>query len=88
MDAAAGNLPAALDKARDAQDAQPDAATPRLQQALILEDEGRLALAATAALAATKREPTNWRTWMVLSQSKLRRVAQFQHFTLIAGPNH
>ncbi len=73
MEAAAGHLPAALEKARDAQDAQPDAATPRLQQALILEDEGALALAASAALAATERESTNWRTWMVLSRIEAKR---------------
>ena len=67
-DARASNLPAALSAARSAQNAQPEAATPRLQQALLLEAQGDLAPAATAARAATQREPTNWRNWLVLSR--------------------
>jgi hypothetical protein len=67
-DARAGDLPAALSAARSAQNAQPDAASPRLQQALVLESQGNLAAAAAAARAATERESTNWRTWLVLSR--------------------
>jgi hypothetical protein len=67
-DARAGDLPAALSAARSAQNAQPEAASPRLQEALILESQGDLAGAATAAVEATERESTNWRTWLVLSR--------------------
>src|SRR5680860_920969 len=67
-DARAANLPAALSAARSAQNAQPEAATPRLQQALLLEAQGNLAPAAAAARAATQRGPTNWRNWLVLSR--------------------
>jgi O-antigen ligase len=67
-DARAGDLSAALDAARSAQNAQPYAASPRLQQALLLESLGDLSAAAEAAEAATERESTNWRTWLVLSR--------------------
>lgn len=67
-DARAGNLVAALEAARSAQNIQPDAATPRLQQALLLEGQGDLRLAAIAAHGAAEREPTNWRNWLVLSR--------------------
>lgn len=67
-DARAGDLSAALGAARSAQNAQPGAAAPRLQEALILEAQGNLAPATEAARAATQREPTNWRTWLVLSR--------------------
>lgn len=66
--AAQGRLAAALQDARTAQRLQPYAATPRLQQALVLEQGGSLATAATAARAATSREPTNWRTWFTLAR--------------------
>ena len=65
-DARAGDAAAALEAARNAQEVQPGAATPRLQQALILEQQGDLVAAEAAALAATRREPTNWRTWLTL----------------------
>jgi hypothetical protein len=67
-DARAGDLPAALDAARSARNVQPYAASPRLQEALVLESEGDLPAAAEAAFAATERESTNWRTWLVLSR--------------------
>ncbi|HSR93712.1 MAG TPA: O-antigen ligase family protein [Solirubrobacterales bacterium] len=67
-DARAGDLPAALSAARSAQNAQPDAASPRLQEALVLESQGELSGAAAAARAATERESTNWRNWLVLSR--------------------
>ena len=72
-DARAGDLEAALEAARSAQNAQPAAASPRLQQALVLELQGSLASAAAAAGAATERESTNWRTWLVLSRIEAER---------------
>lgn len=75
-DARAGQLVAALGVAREAAAVEPDAATPRLQQALLLEQAGETAGAAAAARAASQREATNWRTWLVLSRldAKLGRV--------------
>jgi O-Antigen ligase len=64
----ADRLGAALDDARRAADIQPYAATPSLQEALVLERAGDLPAAATAARQATEEEPTNWRTWVVLSR--------------------
>lgn len=68
-----GDLRAALSAARSAQNVQPDAAAPRLQQALVLEAGGDLPAAAAAARAATERESTNWRTWLVLSRIEAER---------------
>ena len=73
VDAANGDLSAALDQAREAADAQPYAASPLLQQALLLEQQGRLRAAAAAAAAATRKESTNWRTWMVLARIEAER---------------
>ncbi|MFN8163869.1 MAG: O-antigen ligase family protein [Solirubrobacterales bacterium] len=67
-DAREGNLTSALAEARTAQNVQPGAASPRIQQALLLESGGDYASAAVAARAATEREPTNWRTWVLLSR--------------------
>jgi hypothetical protein len=72
-DAADGDLNSALSAARSAQNVQPDAATPRLQQALVLEAGGELAPAAAAIAAATERESTNWRLWMVRSRIEAER---------------
>jgi hypothetical protein len=71
--ARSGDLAAALDDARSAQNVQPGAASPRLQEALVLELRGELAAAAAAALAATEREETNWRNWLVLSRIEAER---------------
>ena len=71
--AAAGRLAAALQDSRTAQRIQPYAATPRLQQALVLEAAGALPRAASAARAATAEEPTNWRPWFVLARISARR---------------
>lgn len=68
-----GDLEAALADARSAQNAEPGAASPRLQEALVLEQMGALAPAEAAALAATERESTNWRTWLVLSRIQAQR---------------
>lgn len=68
-----GDLEAALADARSAENVEPAAATPRLQQALVLELQGRLPAAAAAATEATERESTNWRTWLVLSRIEAER---------------
>jgi len=66
--AGASRFGPALESAREASEIQPWAATPHLQQALVLELGGDLDAAASAARAATTDEPTNWRTWLVLSR--------------------
>jgi hypothetical protein len=72
-DVRAGRLAEALDRARTAQNVQPDAAPPRLQQALVLEQQGELDPAAAAALEAIERESENWRNWLVLSRIEAER---------------
>jgi len=68
IDASHGELAAALDRARDAADAEPDAALPRLQEALVLERQGKLPAATAAAKVAAGKEPANWRTWFILAR--------------------
>jgi len=68
-----GDLQGALDAARSAQNAEPGAASPRLQQALVYEAAGDFAAASAAARAATGREQTNWRNWLVLSRIEAER---------------
>jgi O-antigen ligase len=70
--ASEGEVGLALERARDAIAAEPYAATPRLQEALLLEQQGDLPGAAQAAREATQRERTNWRTWLVLSRLEAR----------------
>jgi hypothetical protein len=67
-EARSGQYAAALDDAKSAQNVEPAAATPRLQQALVLELMGDLPAAEAAARAAVDRESTNWRLWLVLSR--------------------
>lgn len=64
----AQDLPLALSEARTASDIEPYAATPAMQEALVLELQGDLQGAVAAARMATREEPTNWRTWFVLSR--------------------
>jgi cytochrome c-type biogenesis protein CcmH/NrfG len=66
--ARSGDLPAALDDARNAHDLQPYAATPKIQEALILELMGEPAAGAAAAREATRADSRNWRTWLILSR--------------------
>jgi tetratricopeptide (TPR) repeat protein len=66
-------LDTALAKAQTAHHIQPYAATPSLQTALVFEVAGDLDGAATAATQATEDEPTNWRTWLVLSRLEAER---------------
>jgi len=68
-----GDLYGALAAAKSAQNAEPGAAAPRLQQALVLEQTGALDQAAAVARSATEREETNWRNWLVLSRIEAQR---------------
>lgn len=68
-----GELMTAVQAARDAQALQPYAATPWLQEALVLEQAGDLDGAAAAAAEATDREATNWRTWLIRSRIEAQR---------------
>lgn len=61
----AGRLGDALADAGTAQGAEPDAASPRLQEALIFEHAGDLAQARAAIARAAVREPLNYRIWLV-----------------------
>lgn len=69
---AEGDLPGALEQADNAIDAEPYAATPHLQRALVLELEGDIADAVAAARNAVDEEPSNWRTWVTLSRLQAR----------------
>ncbi len=69
----AGDLEGALADARSAADVEPGAATPHLQEALVLELRGNLPAAAAAAIVATEREHTNWRPWLVLARLEAQR---------------
>jgi O-antigen ligase len=68
--AGSGDLEGALDLAREAQSFQPYAATPRLQEALVLEEAGLFEEAVAPAREAAEREPTNWRTWLILARAE------------------
>lgn len=72
-EARAGNVAAALDDARTAQNALPGAAGPWLQEGLLLESAGRLDGAAAATREATDKEPNEWRNWLVLSRIEAER---------------
>jgi hypothetical protein len=72
-DGRAGDLGGALEAARSAENVEGGFAGPRLQQALVLEELGELDRAAAAARAATERESTNWRNWLVLSRIEAER---------------
>lgn len=71
--ARSGDISDALKSARTAVDIQPGAATPYMQKALVLELGQKLEPAARAARRATEKEPTNWRTWFVLSRIEAER---------------
>lgn len=73
VDAANGDLAGALDEARAAADAQPYAASPRLQVALLLERQGNLGAAAAEARVATGKEGANWRNWTILARIEAER---------------
>jgi hypothetical protein len=72
-DARSGQLGSALGAAKSAESLAGFAATPSLQQALVLEAQGDLNGAASAARDATHQESTNWRTWLTLSRIEAER---------------
>jgi tetratricopeptide (TPR) repeat protein len=72
-DARAGRLDQALDAARSASKYEGYAASPDLQRALVLEAQGNLDAAATAARDATLEESNNWRIWLTLSRIETER---------------
>jgi Flp pilus assembly protein TadD len=63
-----GDLRRAYDLASKAADLQPYAATPALQKALVLEQDGDFNGAISAARDAVEAESTNWGIWVVLSR--------------------
>jgi hypothetical protein len=73
IDAGHGDFPAALQQARDAADAQSYAASPLLQEALVLEQQGKLRPAAAAATEATRKEGAEWSTWFILARIEAER---------------
>jgi O-antigen ligase len=73
--AARGALSIALQDARSATSLEPYAATAWLQQALVLEADGDLADADTAALRAQHNEPTNWTVPLILARIEAERGA-------------
>jgi hypothetical protein len=73
LDTGQGDLSAALQHADDAADAQSYAASPLLQEALILERQGKLRQAAAAATAATRKEGAEWSTWFILARIEAER---------------
>ena len=73
VDVAHGDLSAALRHAHDAADAQSYAASPLLQEALVLEQQGKLRPAAAAATEATRKEGAEWSTWFILARIEAER---------------
>jgi hypothetical protein len=68
-----GNYSQALADAHDAQLVEPFAAAYPLQEALVLERLGRLGAAEAMARTAVRREPRDWRSWVVLSRLQAER---------------
>jgi O-antigen ligase len=66
--ASRGQLVVALKDAADAQRLEPEAASPRLQRALILEQLGAIGQANQAINAAVRYAPTDWEIWLVASR--------------------
>jgi tetratricopeptide (TPR) repeat protein len=71
--ASRGELQPAFDDASGAASVAPWAASPRLQQALILEEAGALALATEYAKQAIERESANWQNWLTLARIEAKR---------------
>jgi len=72
IEVADGDLRAALADAEDAANAQPYAAGPKIQQAIVLELQGEIPEAVDAARSATHKEASNWRNWITLSRLEAR----------------
>ena len=64
----AGDLSGALREASAARRVEPFASQPRLQEALVLEAQGRFLPAAAAVREATRLEPKEWRAWAIRSR--------------------
>ena len=64
----AGDIAASEEAAADAVDAEPWAASPRVQQALLAEVRDRLPEARASTLEAIDREPTNWTHRVLLAR--------------------
>jgi O-antigen ligase len=67
-----GKLAPALTQALRAVRLEPYAASPRLQEALVLEQAGDLRAALGAARQAIARETTNWQNWFIASRLEAR----------------
>ena len=63
-----GRFAFALSKADRARRVEPWASTPYLQRALILERLGQLGEAASATSKAIRRDPNDWRLWLVAAR--------------------
>jgi Flp pilus assembly protein TadD len=70
-----GDGRAATNDALDAHDLEPWAASPYLQLALVYDRAGRLAAARSAIDAATRRDPRDWRLWLVSARVAAERGA-------------
>ena len=68
-----GELQSAFDDASGAASLAPWAASPRLQQGLILEEAGALALATEYTKRAIERESANWQNWLTLARIEAKR---------------
>jgi O-antigen ligase len=62
------DLGAALSDARAAHSVEPYGGSASLQEALVLELEGKFPAAVTSARRATHEAATNWQTWAILSR--------------------
>jgi tetratricopeptide (TPR) repeat protein len=71
-EARAGDLNAALEKARSAHSINPSTAAPLLQEAGLLEALGEPEVAIDAAREAAEAEPDNWRNWLILALIEAR----------------
>jgi hypothetical protein len=67
-----GDLTSALDAADRARAIQPWAATPRMQLALVYEQQGDLAAARSAIGSAIARNRSDWRLWLVSARIEAR----------------
>jgi hypothetical protein len=79
--AARGDTAEAAARAADGAAAADFAASPLLQLATVREQQGRLAAAASAARAATRRTPDDWRPWFVLARVETARGRDRQAVT-------
>jgi O-Antigen ligase len=69
----AGEHDSALQSAETAQRVEPFAATASTQEAVVLERSGDIPGAVDAAREATRDEPTNYRTWLLLANLEAER---------------